>query len=162
MNIQDWGALGELVGAVAVVATLVFLTTQIRQNTRTMRASAVQVAMGKSADLMTLLLKDQELHDLFWRFYRGEQLGAEQWQRLSMFHTMNLRNVQSALYQLEQGLFDEETFELWNRGLADFCLNPQYREFVDSSPLVPDNGRAYVRSLYPNDEADQQMIAHRV
>ena len=33
MNIQDWGALAELIGAVAVVATLIFLTTQIRLNT---------------------------------------------------------------------------------------------------------------------------------
>ena len=30
MTIQDWGAIGELVGAVAVVVTLVYLATQIR------------------------------------------------------------------------------------------------------------------------------------
>jgi hypothetical protein len=51
MTIQDWGALGELVGAVAVVATLIFLTTQIRQNTKTVRATALEAAMGRSANL---------------------------------------------------------------------------------------------------------------
>ena len=149
-------ALGELIGAFAVVATLVFLTTQIRQNTKTMRASAVQVAMGKSADLQELLLKDSELRDLFRRSYEGERLDDDQWRKLSMFHVMNLRNVQSALYQLEQGLFDEQTFdEVWTRGLARLCRSPQYREFVDGSPTLPDSLKAHIRSLYPK-ERDRQ------
>ena len=34
MTIQDWGAVGEIIGAIAVVASLVYLAIQIRQNTR--------------------------------------------------------------------------------------------------------------------------------
>lgn len=34
VNIQDWGAIGEIVGALAVVASLIYLAVQIRQNTR--------------------------------------------------------------------------------------------------------------------------------
>ena len=34
MTIQDLGALGELIGSVAVLATLVYLTLQTRQNSR--------------------------------------------------------------------------------------------------------------------------------
>ena len=34
MTIQDWGALGEIIGAIAVVASLVYLAVQIRQNTQ--------------------------------------------------------------------------------------------------------------------------------
>ena len=34
MSIQDWGANGEIVGALAVVASLIYLAMQIRQNTR--------------------------------------------------------------------------------------------------------------------------------
>jgi len=33
MSIQEWAALAEIVGAVAVVASLVYLAVQIRQNT---------------------------------------------------------------------------------------------------------------------------------
>ncbi len=40
MSIQDWGAVGEIVGAIAVVVTLLYLTTQIRQNTRSLRNAA--------------------------------------------------------------------------------------------------------------------------
>lgn len=34
MTIQEWGAIGEIIGGVAVVASLVYLAMQIRQNTR--------------------------------------------------------------------------------------------------------------------------------
>jgi len=33
MTLQDWGAIGEVVGALAVVVTLIYLTKQIRLNT---------------------------------------------------------------------------------------------------------------------------------
>ena len=40
MTIQDWGALGEIIGALAVVASLVYLAVQIRQNSRQLAHSA--------------------------------------------------------------------------------------------------------------------------
>lgn len=40
MTIQDWGSVGELVGAVATVATLLYLAVQIRTNTLALRADA--------------------------------------------------------------------------------------------------------------------------
>ena len=38
MTIQDLGALGELIGSVAVLATLIYLTLQTRQNTAAISA----------------------------------------------------------------------------------------------------------------------------
>jgi hypothetical protein len=36
MTLQDWGAIDEVVGALAVVVTLIYLAKQIGQNTRAM------------------------------------------------------------------------------------------------------------------------------
>jgi hypothetical protein len=41
MNIQDFGALGEVFGAVGVVVTLIYLARQIRENSRQMRVSSI-------------------------------------------------------------------------------------------------------------------------
>ena len=38
MTIQDWGAVGEVVGSLAVLITLIYLSIQVRQNTRHVRA----------------------------------------------------------------------------------------------------------------------------
>ncbi len=37
MNIRELGAIGGLVGGVAVIATLVYLAVQVRQNTQSNR-----------------------------------------------------------------------------------------------------------------------------
>jgi hypothetical protein len=41
MDIQDWGALGEIVAAIGVVITLIYPTHQIRENARQMRVSSL-------------------------------------------------------------------------------------------------------------------------
>ncbi len=46
MNWDALGAVGEIVGAVAVVATLVYLSIQIRQNTKSERASALDASIN--------------------------------------------------------------------------------------------------------------------
>ena len=44
MNIQDLGALGELIGSVAVVITLIYLASQLRQNTKALKLNAEYAA----------------------------------------------------------------------------------------------------------------------
>ena len=45
MNWEAIGAVGEVLGAVGVIATLGYLAVQIRQNTRTVKSSAYQSAV---------------------------------------------------------------------------------------------------------------------
>ena len=56
MTIQDFGALGELVAAVAVVITLVYLTIQVRQGNTLARAQTRQSMMEQvRADLHKMI-----------------------------------------------------------------------------------------------------------
>ena len=49
MNWEAIGAVGETVGALAVLLTLVYLAMQIRQNTRSVQAAAVWYALQHTA-----------------------------------------------------------------------------------------------------------------
>ena len=53
MTLEDLGNIGEFVGAVAVVVSLLYLAVQIRQNSRLLRSAASQAA----ASLMLGLLE---------------------------------------------------------------------------------------------------------
>ena len=46
MNWEALSALGEIAGAMAVIVTLVYLSVQIRQNTKASRVAAVQAGSG--------------------------------------------------------------------------------------------------------------------
>ena len=59
MNWEALGAIGEIVGAVAVVLTLGYLAVQIRQNTRSVRASTHH-SVGRSAREAEIVFAESE------------------------------------------------------------------------------------------------------
>ncbi len=72
MTIQDWGAIGEIVGGIAVVASLVYLALQIRQNTQQISHSietARLAALGRNIQaanrIRELLIRDRDLAELY-------------------------------------------------------------------------------------------------
>ena len=59
MTIQDWGAIDEVVGAIAVVLTLIYLAFQLRANTAMNRAVIPQHLMDAQRNISTIGLEDE-------------------------------------------------------------------------------------------------------
>jgi hypothetical protein len=74
MTIQDLGSVGELIAAVATVATLIYLAAQIRQNTATMKTSAI----NSLHDLQLLTRDNDHYNSLVLKALRKEELTAEE------------------------------------------------------------------------------------
>lgn len=154
MTIQDWGAIGEIVGGIAVLASLVYLAVQIRQNTReiTRSADATRLeAFERSVDsgnrIRELLILHPELTSLF---LRGRQ-GFHALDRSEKFRfNMLLRNIfsefQSAYIRQKTWSADPEGFLgpkrmvdsiLSNKGIREWLSatdadwRPEFRAFID-------------------------------
>ena len=56
MNWEAIGAVGEVFGALGVIATLGYLAVQIRQNTKTVRTSTYQAVLDSSRSDTELIL----------------------------------------------------------------------------------------------------------
>ncbi|MBV1930234.1 MAG: hypothetical protein KUG71_00845 [Porticoccaceae bacterium] len=81
MNWDAIGAISEAVGALGVIITLIYLATQIRQNSRTMDqhtsavATAAEIAAAdQNGRQYAILAQDSELADIIYRGNTGEQL----------------------------------------------------------------------------------------
>ena len=57
MSIMELGALGEFVGSIGVIATLIYLAVQIRQNTHSMD----ELAMTQSEQNWTAMFSDAQM-----------------------------------------------------------------------------------------------------
>ena len=55
MTIQEWGALGEIIGGIAVVISLIYVGLQVRQNSNSVRASSQVAIRLLSTDITTQL-----------------------------------------------------------------------------------------------------------
>ena len=65
MTIFELGALGEFVGAFAVVFTLIYLSLQIRQNTKAVRASAIDVSISRANDVRVSMYENAEVSRIY-------------------------------------------------------------------------------------------------
>lgn len=111
MTIQDWGAVGEIVGAIAVIITLVYLATQIRQNTRQIRNEGHASVSNSYNKILGQLLADDTL---FRVVVRGCQdwgnLTAFEQSRFHIFFHQHLNHYRMANQLHEKGAMDDDVF----------------------------------------------------
>lgn len=67
MTIQELGSIGELIAAIATVATLLYLATQIRQNNRNLRESTSASMNQGWASINSRLSSDEQFAEIFMR-----------------------------------------------------------------------------------------------
>lgn len=108
MTIQDLGAIGEIVGAIAVIATLIYLAAQIRQNNELLRSGSRQALVGND---ITSLAANLQHTEVIAKYAAGDSLSAEEQLRLSFMFALDLRNREFEYFQYKNGLLDEDT---WN------------------------------------------------
>ena len=86
MTLQDWGALGEVVGAAAVLATLIYLAIQTRQLRRTGERSVTTGVAEAHARWRSALYENPQLADLLARDNAGEALSEGERIQLRYLH----------------------------------------------------------------------------
>lgn len=126
MTLAELGALGEFVGAIAVVVTLVYLAIQIRQNTQSMaesrRLALAQTYQMRADALQEMLVHASESEHIGPIITKLVELGYpedvrslegltpvergrfRQWQIAQQTHWDNM------FYQYQQGFLDEEYY----------------------------------------------------
>jgi hypothetical protein len=128
MSIQDWGAIGEIVSAIGVLLTLIYLTTQIRQNTRQLRSEGHRGITDSYNAILAQLLADDSL---FTTGVRGcqdwESLTAFQQSRLHIFLHQHLMHFRMAFQLQRKGAIDDDVYRSIEDMHIRFMANPGTR-----------------------------------
>jgi hypothetical protein len=75
LSLQDLGNLGEFIGAIGVVVSLIYLAAQIRHNTRAVRASAQQETTRDASDFLGQVSSSAEMARIL-------RVGLGEWDKL--------------------------------------------------------------------------------
>ena len=117
-TIQDLGAVGELMGAIAVVITIGYLASQIRQNTRSTRAMTYAASTGGWQD--TFQEMSVEDYDLFVQAaIDDESLTDGQFLRTYYLFRAIFRRIENDFYQYKAGTLDQATWEAYTVSFVD-------------------------------------------
>lgn len=129
MNWEAIGAIGELVGAIAVVATLIYLAVQVRYAKHQLEINGIYSRAQTSVGILSPIVNDPEMASLILeaghpRFgdFGLEAVGA---QRVGAWCHMWMQIEQANHHMLPEGTHDE---------LLRFFLSvPAYAEFWDKN-----------------------------
>jgi len=155
LDITTLAAWGEFIGGIAVVVSLLYLASQIRQNSKLMRVSTAAVTSGSVASLTTSLAEDPELA----RIYREGliDLSALSDADRYRFDAIAMQNFGAActIYHLWQaGAFLPALWEFRHRGMLWSTRQQGMREWWREWRNTFDEAfRNYVDSLIREGEA---------
>ncbi len=112
MNWEAIGAISEVFGAIAVVLTLIYLATQIKQNTESGRDAAMISAISNVAYATEELNRDPDLVKIYFDgrkdFHALQQLEK---QRFALYMTTVCHRFEIVLHQARKGQVDEQAVD---------------------------------------------------
>ena len=112
MTIQDLGSIGELVAAIATLVTLIYLATQVRQNTRALKSATFQNISGEMGKNVEPIISNADLAAVMVKGNTDpDSLSAEERLRYSSMLVASFRRLESVYVQHQLGSIDEELKE---------------------------------------------------
>ena len=124
-------AIGEIVGAIAVIATLAYLATQVRESKKATLADVYQTrAHARGAAELQVALNSPTFHKAMFKFETGvaesgvelavRALSDEERFLVRHYYHEAMMRVDNVHFQYQQGFLSEDYFETAERGMRGF------------------------------------------
>ena len=120
MTIQDLGSLGELIGSVAVLATLVYLALQTRQNTLAIAAQVDAARMNISMSLNMAIASSDGILDAMVDDKSETSTNTVNSERLDCIWRMSMLNFQWQFIHGRRGLLPTRSDEQMAQAVRSF------------------------------------------
>ena len=124
---MNW--LAEIVGVFAIVVSLVYLTLQLRQNTRSTRLETVQANSNEYHSWLDTVASNRELTYIYLRgLFDFENLDRGEQAPFAMIITRGYRIFYEQYFQWHEGAMDTAFWQSWSKQVADAIQHPGWRE----------------------------------
>jgi hypothetical protein len=131
MNWEAIGAIGDFVGGLAVVFTLIYIAFQVRQNSKQMDqnsralAASTHYAAGEGFNKwFALIAQDEALANLWRQGLAGETLNPADRLRFRSMATMLFTTLENNFHQFQLGSHSRNTLQIGKRGWVSLLSSP--------------------------------------
>ena len=133
MTITELGALGEFIGSVLVLGTLVYLVVQVRQTKRGITASNFVDATQMFNPVNVATVGDSELFDLWLRgCNEPETLSDAEGARYHLLLRAVSNNFMTLWMVYQDGTFPEPSWKMYERNFGELLATPGGSKLIDS------------------------------
>jgi len=121
VNIDALGNIGDFLGGLGVIVTLVYLALQIRQNTITSKTNSYQEAVSAVSEWSREVGVSSEATDILLRgSLNQEDLSPQEQMRFNLLMSAYLRNMENLHMKFLTGAVDSVVWDGWKTRLCTF------------------------------------------
>ena len=132
MNLEQLANLGELIGGIAVVASLIYLAVQIRQNTRTVKSATLAENSQLWVSMLLTLGDKNNVPAFSYGYFPLENMDPQKFTQFQLQCRAFFVSMEQQHYQYMQGTLDAETYEGYARSISRTILPfPGFRLYWD-------------------------------
>ena len=144
MTLEQISYLAEIFGVILVVASLLYVGQQLRQNTEMMRAeSRNMIQHGHQQEILALMHNPD-----VWRAFTGEELDDEGI-RLNQWLIAALRSREHEWFQFQRGALDKRAWEAFSKAIPLILASERARAWWNAArPIFDDGFAARVDDLF--------------
>jgi len=130
LTITELGSLGEFIGAFAVVASLIYVGIQLRQNTATERVRAAQTFTDTFNASLRPASESPVIADIIYRGTQGiSNLTPSEHVQFFAFFSQTFTGYHSYFVQRQRGFLDEEYWTCYVAVLTDLMAMKGVQEY---------------------------------
>jgi hypothetical protein len=130
LSIDERGNIGDFIGGIGVIVTLIYLAFQIRQNTIATRTDSYQAAVTSASDWSREMSLNSEIADIILR-------GAQEYEALEPLERMRFnlamssffRNIENLHAKFRSGAVDREVWSGWANRTHAMLTGPGTRRW---------------------------------
>ena len=130
MTIEELGAIGDFVGGVAIIISLIYVGFQIRQHSRAERSTTAQAATEMVESVYVPVMNDASLADLTIRGMEDPtSLSPVEMARFTSHWQNGFFTLQNWYYQHRAGNLDNDIWAGWSQVFTDIYTTPGIQYF---------------------------------
>ena len=154
MTLEELGGIGEFIGALAVLASLVYVAREIRRNTKATRLATLQSALVSVQPIFDAPARDAELARIIrLGMIDSSQLTEDESTRLGNWLSSVLRQAENTFVQHQAGMLDDKSWAARAHQIRNFFSSPTVvKAWASASEGYHEDFRDWVNSL-PKDQA---------
>jgi len=157
-NLESLASLGEIVGAIAVVVSLLYLAVQVRQNTRAQRLENASRILDRTASMQGALSRDSAMSVLFSKGVSDPSKLTPQeriqftWAMYEFFGALEFMYLAA-----NENSIPEEIWQRWSSAAAWWLTFPGVQAWWNARPIpFADSFSSYIESLLDDNPIDAE------
>lgn len=136
MTLDDLGNLGDFLGAIAVLVTLVYLAIQVRQSSALTRAQTRQSVADSQIIYLNSRVTDPYLRSVSFKMFSGEELDAEETYAIRVHISAHIRLFENYFAQFTLGTMNAQDWRAMRQVIKNHLKIANYRHVFSQRQSV--------------------------